>query len=95
MFVAGSKSSEKEFFSLEEFEAWRNKQDKKVQYRFLKGLGSNSSAQFKRYFDNQEKYMVQFKLDDDGRNLMDLCFLKETGFSDKRKAWLDLETHDA
>ena len=95
MVVAGSKSSEKEFFSLEEFEAWRNKQDKKVQYRFLKGLGSNSSAQFKRYFDNQEKYMVQFKLDDDGRNLMEQCFLKETGFSDKRKAWLDQETHDA
>lgn len=92
MVVAGSKTSEKEFFSLEDFEEWRNSNDKKVQYRFLKGLGSNDSKRFKKYLDNPDKYMVQFSLEnDEDRELLDLCFLKDKGFSDKRKLWLNIE----
>lgn len=85
--------TEKEFFSLEDFEVWsKENQDKKFSYRFLKGLGSNNSKQFKKYLDNPEKYMVQFTLDTDlDRSLLDLCFLKDKGFSDMRKEWLGLE----
>lgn len=93
MIIAGAKGKEKEFFSLEEFEEWRNKNDgKKVSYRFLKGLGSSNSAQFKKYLSNPDKYLVQFTLEDQhDRDMLDLCFMKETGFTDKRKAWLALE----
>lgn len=93
MVIAGTKNNEKEFFSLEEFEAWRDaNKDKKISYRFLKGLGSNNSKQFKKYLDNPDKYLVQFTIDDvKDRELLDLCFLKDAGFSDKRKAWLGLE----
>lgn len=93
MVVAGAKSSEKEFFSLEDFEKWRNDNEgKKVSYRFLKGLGSNDSKRFKKYLDNPDKYMEQFILaGQDDKNLLDLCFLKEKGFTDQRKKWLDIE----
>ena len=91
--VNGARNMEKEFFTLESFEQWRDaNQDKKFSYRFLKGLGSNNSKQFKKYLDNQDQYLVQFTLEDDtDKELLDLCFLKETGFTDKRKEWLALE----
>jgi DNA topoisomerase-2 len=91
--VTGARNMEKEFFSLEDFEKWsKANQDKKFSYRFLKGLGSNNSKQFKKYLDNPDQYLVQFTLDSDqDRELLDLCFLKETGFTDKRKVWLNLE----
>lgn len=82
-----------EFFTEKEFEDWREKHPgEKYEYTFLKGLGSSTPKQFKTYMGNLDKYLVQFtytgKEDDD---TMDLCFLKEVGFSDKRKIWLALE----
>jgi DNA topoisomerase-2 len=82
-----------EFFTEHEFEEWRNKHPgEKYEYAFLKGLGSSTTAMFKNYMKNIDQYLVQFeyKDDQDGETL-DLCFLKDTGFSDKRKVWLDLE----
>lgn len=91
--VAKSGKTEFEFFSLAEFDAWREKNpDKKVTYRYLKGLGSNDSKMFKKYLDNPDKYMVKFTLEDsEDKDLLDLCFLKDRGFTDKRKEWLDIE----
>lgn len=86
------KKQDLEFFTMEEFEAWRLKhQNEKYSYKFLKGLGSSSPKQWKKYMDNLDRYLVQFTFDDAAKETMDLCFLKEAGFTDKRKEWLDLE----
>jgi hypothetical protein len=47
---------------------------------------------FKKYLDNPDKYMVKFTLEDsEDKDLLDLCFLKDKGFTDKRKLWLNIE----
>lgn len=91
--VAKSGRSEIEFFSLSEFDAWRESNpDKKITYRYLKGLGSNDSKMFKKYLENPDKYMIKFSLEDvEDKELLDLCFLKDKGFTDKRKLWLNIE----
>lgn len=90
--VNGPRGFEKEFFSLAEFEAWSAANtDRKFSYRFLKGLGSNNSKQFKKYLDNPDKYMFQFTMEENDKQMLDLCFLKEKGFTDQRKVWLALE----
>jgi DNA topoisomerase-2 len=86
------KKDDLEFFTMEEFEAWRDKHDnEKYSYKFLKGLGSSSPKQWKKYMDNLDNYLIQFTLDKAAKETLDLCFLKEAGFTDKRKVWLDLE----
>ena len=91
--VTGTRGMELEFYSLDEFEKWStDNKDKKFTYRFLKGLGSNNSKPFKKYLSNPDKYMVQFTLEDqEDRDLLDLCFLKDNGYTDRRKEWLDIE----
>lgn len=93
MIIVEGKGIDEEFFSIESFEEWRNKnQHKKFTYRFLKGLGSNNTKRFRKYIENPDKYLVQLTLDgDEDRRLLDLCFLKDKGFSDMRKQWLALE----
>lgn len=86
------KKQDLEFFTMEDFEAWRKEhENEKYSYKFLKGLGSSSPKQWKKYMDNLDRYLVQFTFDSEAKETMDLCFLKEAGFTDKRKEWLDLE----
>lgn len=86
------KKEDLEFFTLEEFEKWRAEhENEKYSYKFLKGLGSSSPKQWKKYMDNLDRYLIQFTFDKAAKETLDLCFLKEAGFTDKRKAWLDLE----
>ena len=86
------KKQDLEFFTMEEFETWRAKHDgEKYSYKFLKGLGSSPPKLWKRYMDNLDNYLVQFTFDNAAKETMDLCFLKEAGFTDKRKEWLGLE----
>ncbi len=81
-----------EFFTMEEFEEWRGKhQNEKYSYKFLKGLGSSPPKLWKEYMDNLDRYLIQFTYDSAAKETLDLCFLKEAGFTDKRKKWLDLE----
>lgn len=81
-----------EFFTEREFEEWREKHaGEKYDYTFLKGLGSSTPKQFKNYLSNLDRYLVQFTWCDDIDKMMDLCFSKEVGSSDARKAWLNLE----
>jgi DNA topoisomerase-2 len=87
------KKQELEFFTEGEFEVWRIQHaEEKYDYTFLKGLGSSDPSVFEKYLANPSRYMVQFIWSDtEDDEAMDLCFLKETGASDKRKVWLDLE----
>jgi DNA topoisomerase-2 len=82
-----------EFFTEAEFDVWKEKhQDERYVHKYLKGLGSSTPKQFKNYMSNLDKYLIQYtyagKEDDD---VLELCFAKDQGMSDRRKTWLDLE----
>jgi hypothetical protein len=81
------------FYTLPEFKKWEEEnKDKKYSVRYLKGLGSSTASDFKEYFDNIEKHLVQVKVEDaSDLEIIDLVFGKDEGSEDKRKEWLQLE----
>ena len=80
------------FYSIDEFSAWEKKNSgKKYTSRYLKGLGSSTAKDFKRYFAEMDKNLKQVKLEDvKDLELFDLVFGKEAGMTDKRKEWLGI-----
>ena len=79
------------FNTLEEFKAWSATNTKKAVFRYLKGLGSSSAKDFKLYFQNMDKHLVQITMNDNSDlDIVDLVFGKGAGATDKRKVWLDL-----
>lgn len=81
------KNKELEFFSMEEFKEWDEKNEtSKYQISYLKGLGSNDTKYFKNYMF-QEKYMIPITLqDDDDLNSLKIAFDKS--MSDERKKFI-------
>lgn len=81
------------FYTLDEYEKWqKHNSSKKYVSRYLKGLGSSSAKDFKLYFQDMKKHLVQITLDDvSDLDIIDLVFSKESGSADRRKKWLDLE----
>lgn len=81
------------FYSLDEFNAWiESNKSKKFNSRYLKGLGSSTAKDFKKYFENIDKHLVQITVDDVADlDIVDLVFGKEAGSADRRKVWLDIE----
>lgn len=80
-----------EFFNMAEYEAWLPTQaGKKMEITFLKGLGGNSTADFKKYMSDS-KYMVPFSFDDSEGSediaMLDIAF----GEADDKKVWLNCE----
>jgi hypothetical protein len=65
--------------------------------RYLKGLGSSTSKDFAKYFENMDDHLVQVCAGADDLWMIDLAFGKEkTGANgksaaDQRKEWLKLE----
>jgi DNA topoisomerase-2 len=76
-----------EFFSEDEYHTWSAKQTGKMEVKFLKGLGGNSTEDFKKYmFD--EQYLVPITLEDEEDiRLLTMAF----GDPDDKKVWLNLE----
>lgn len=81
------------FYSLSDFDKWlQNNRNAKYTARYLKGLGSSTSKDFRYYFDNTETHLTRISIEDSSDlNVVDLVFGKEAGATDKRKVWLDLE----
>lgn len=80
------------FYKLSEFEEWSKKEKRSFKTRYLKGLGSSTAQDFRKYFKDMEKNLVQIRADDIiDLEVVDLVFGKETGSTDKRKLWLDIE----
>ena len=81
------------FYTLDEFKKWiDSNKSKKFTSRYLKGLGSSTAKDFKKYFENMDKHLVQITIDDVADlEIVDLVFGKEAGAADRRKVWLDLE----
>lgn len=84
---------DKFFYNLSDLNDWIEKnRGKKFTSRYLKGLGSSTAKDFKKYFELMEKHLVRITIDDvKDLEIVDLVFGKETGAADKRKVWLDLE----
>jgi DNA topoisomerase-2 len=80
------------FYSLDDFNAWStSNKSKKFNARYLKGLGSSTAKDFKKYFDSMDKHLVQITINDiSDLDVVDLVFGKEAGAADRRKVWLDL-----
>ncbi len=83
-------TGEKFFYSLDEFDQW-TKPNQKYTVRYLKGLGSSTAKDFKNYFSDMDKHLVQLTCTKEELAVVDLVFGKETGSADKRKQWLDLQ----
>lgn len=80
----------KDFFSLPQFEEWKEAHQKELsrwQSRYLKGLGSSSNADAQRYFSNLDDHLKEFgTMKSDEAELFDLVFSKKK--ADARKEWL-------
>lgn len=76
-----------DFFSLEEFEAWKNKQSKSnYSTNYLKGLGSNDTKYFKEYMSSSKyKVPIVYNGKEDAMAL-DIAFDKSK--SDERKEFI-------
>ncbi|XP_055377306.1 DNA topoisomerase 2 [Condylostylus longicornis] len=86
---ATKRNEEFSFYSLPEFEEWKNDTPNHNTYniKYYKGLGTSTSKEAKEYFQNMEKHRILFKHDgqtDDDSILM--AFSKK--FVDQRKEWL-------
>lgn len=86
------KNEEKFFYTLDEFESWAAKEKRQYKTRYLKGLGSSTAKDFETYFKNMDSNLIRIGADSvDDLEIVDLVFGKETGSTDRRKVWLDLE----
>lgn len=84
--------NEYEFMTESEFDDWENKQ-KSQNYKvdYLKGIGSNTSKQFKKYLSDP-KYIEQLKWEEGDFEYLKLAF--DPKLADNRKEWLQGEQHN-
>ncbi|CAM9243193.1 unnamed protein product, partial [Phaeothamnion confervicola] len=83
--------SEKAFYTLPEFEAWKATQPgggRGWTTKYYKGLGTSTSKEAKEYFAAIDMHLLDFSWEDDARdaNLIDMVFNKKR--SEDRKVWL-------
>lgn len=79
------------FYSMAEFKDYCSK-NKSAKTRYLKGLGSSSADDFRKYFSDMDKNLVPITIDSQkDLKIIDLVFGKEDKASDERKVWLDIE----
>lgn len=79
------------FYSFDEFEQWKNQTKQNYNYRYLKGLGSSTAKDFKEFFSDLDKHLIQVRYEksEDGSSVK-LAFGKHQGATDERKEWLGL-----
>lgn len=80
------------FYTEKSFLAWKAANpNEKYSSRYLKGLASNTSEDFKEYLKDMNTHLIPYSIEDqDDIDIINLAFSKEKGASDKRKEWLDL-----
>lgn len=80
------------FYNLQEFEEWKSKHlNQNFESKYLKGLGTSSSKEWKGYLSNVDDNLDLITLDKNDTEIFNLLFSKETGMSDRRKEWLSVE----
>ena len=81
--------STKYFFSMPQFEDWRERHhsDRSWKQKYLKGLGSSSPEDAMIYFGNLDDHLREFEtMKPDEEEMFDLAFSKKK--ADARKVWL-------
>lgn len=83
--------TEKSFFTLSDYEEWKENNDTKGwEIRYLKGLGTSTAKEGKEYFTNYHKKVINYHMNkdkpEDSDNALLLAFEKKQ--SDNRKTWL-------
>lgn len=79
----------KAFFTMPEYEAWKekNSHDHRWKKKYYKGLGTSSTEEAEVYFSDLDKHLKEFHtLQDHEAQLIDLAFSKKK--ADERKEWL-------
>lgn len=75
-----------EFMNQEEYDEFLAKnKGKDFKKKYLKGLGGNSTEDFRRYLEDLDRYTTQVTIDDDYMNALTLGFNNQE--SDQRKEW--------
>ena len=78
------------FYTIDEFVVWKNTHDKCIT-KYLKGLGTSNSTEWKGYLSNLDKNLELVVIDDDSSELFKLQFSKDSGMADNRKDWLGIQ----
>lgn len=81
------------FYTEEEFKAWKAKTNKKFTSKYYKGLGTSTSKEFKEYMEKFDESLIPYTIDDSqDTEAVKLAFSKEDGklSTNKRKDWLAL-----
>lgn len=80
--------SEKVFFTIPQYETWREEASASGQWRikYYKGLGTSTATEAKDYFSNLDVHQVDFHWNGNTDNVLDLAFAKKR--VDDRKDWL-------
>lgn len=81
--------AKRDFFTMPEYEAWREEpgHQKGWEHKYFKGLGTSDTTDAEIYFADLDKHLKQFhKMRDGEPELIDLAFSKKK--ADARKTWL-------
>lgn len=80
-----------EFFTEREFKDWEQAEGQKQKgwsFKFYKGLGTSTAAEFKGYFEKMDDYLFGIDIEDkDDKDAIDLAFNSQR--ADDRKVWLE------
>ncbi|XP_075677432.1 DNA topoisomerase 2-alpha-like isoform X3 [Dermatophagoides pteronyssinus] len=82
-------SFKRAFYSLPEFEEWKQETPNYRTYKikYYKGLGTSTSEEAKEYFSDMKRHRIKFRYDDDGDDkAVELAFSKK--MVEARKDWL-------
>jgi DNA topoisomerase-2 len=85
--VKATKGSElKEFYTMNDYNAWKSNGVQGWHIKYYKGLGTSTAAEAKEYFKNMGKNVVEYKKDTLSDTSMELAFKKT--LADERKEWI-------
>ncbi|OKL61497.1 DNA topoisomerase 2 [Talaromyces atroroseus] len=82
-------SKSKSFFTMPEYEQWKeeNVHDRAWQHKYYKGLGTSTTEDAQIYFRDLDRHLKEFHtMQDNEAQLIDLAFSKKK--ADERKEWL-------
>jgi len=82
-------SQSRAFFTMPEYEAWKeaHKHERGWEHKYYKGLGTSTTEDAQQYFNDLDKHHKEFHvMKDEEAALIDLAFSKKK--ADERKEWL-------
>ena len=85
--VKATKGSEtKEFYSMNDYNAWKQGDTRGWNVKYYKGLGTSTSSEAKEYFRHLDKNVVEYRNDEQSTDSIELAFKKT--MTDERKHWI-------